>query len=538
MTLDDALFLVQRGVTKCRCKGSDLKSKLQVGDKLLVQRNNQRFHTWYGKPSHRDKAYYTRRVRFNNQCFPNDAGDINQHTDQSGEVNLSYWWGCGGPSPIREFRNIRNKNVSGFVDLDGQAFPLQNNPDVLLGSICRITSDAGWSSWHEIEFNGGSNGLGFKTQYTNDANRERTDLKVEGVENTYKPVNGEILTFDFFNPAATSDSFPDIQDDDLLLAWDGTKNRHVTGTNFKTLLIPQPPPGSVAVGITYTNPNLSGDSQLSGVDAFYWINSDGKYIKDETKTGDVILNQSEVVNYVGFAYWAEDPSAFGFLPAGSDFRVDTLEITSWTNTTSLTDSSKFGYRAKASVSLSGLENLDTTNWNSLAYLFTITSAKRIDWSGAVNWNTSNVTSLRYLFKGGGTNSDIADLSHLDWTSVEDANSLFSAPYDGIPRWIEKIQWGPGLSDLVNVAGGTVLAEDTDLCGDGQGDLDLRGWCVSGISSKPDRFFYYDPSDVHSIFSTVKQPLWGECPITIEDFPFPTDKVVLDFRVIDKLDIGE
>ena len=33
-----------------------------------------------------------------------------------------------------------------------------------------------------------------------------------------------------------------IQDSDLLLAWDGTNNRRVTGANFKTLFIPPVPP--------------------------------------------------------------------------------------------------------------------------------------------------------------------------------------------------------------------------------------------------------------------------------------------------------
>ena len=83
-----------------------------------------------------------------------------------------------------------------FVDLDGEDFPASEKQTLISdGSICRITSDAGWSSWHEIDFKGANDGLGFKTLYTNDAgDRERTDLKVEGVQNTYKPANGEILT--------------------------------------------------------------------------------------------------------------------------------------------------------------------------------------------------------------------------------------------------------------------------------------------------------------------------------------------------------
>jgi hypothetical protein len=234
MSLDDALFLVDRGGTNYSCQGQNLADRLQVGDKLLVQRNDQRFYTWFGKPSSADTPYLTRRCRFDSQCYDNGSGGSN-HTDQPGEINLSYWWGCGGPSPIREWRNFRNNNAAGFVDLDGAAFPLQNNPDVLLGSVCRITSDAGWKSWHEITYTGGSDGLAFKPKYTNEAgDRERTDLQVEGVNNTYKPASGEILTFEFFDPEDI-EVFFDIQDDDLLLAWDGDENKSVTGAQFKSL---------------------------------------------------------------------------------------------------------------------------------------------------------------------------------------------------------------------------------------------------------------------------------------------------------------
>ena len=235
MSLDDALFLVDRGGTNYHSKGSDIADRIQVGDKVLVQRNDERFYTWYGKPGNGETPYATRRIRFNNQCFPNNAGDANdQHTDQPGELNLSYWWGCGGPSPIREWRNLRNKNVSTFVDLDGEDFKLQSQSLISEGSVCRITSDAGWKSWHEIKFLGANDGLGFKTQYTNDAGRERTDLKVEGVSNQYKPANGEILTFDFFDPADIT-PFPDIEDDDLLLVWENNQSKHVTGATFKGL---------------------------------------------------------------------------------------------------------------------------------------------------------------------------------------------------------------------------------------------------------------------------------------------------------------
>ena len=47
MSLDAAAFLVNRGGTNYFCQGQDLADRLQVGDKLLVQRNNQRFRPTY-----------------------------------------------------------------------------------------------------------------------------------------------------------------------------------------------------------------------------------------------------------------------------------------------------------------------------------------------------------------------------------------------------------------------------------------------------------------------------------------------------------
>ena len=47
MSLDAAAFLVNRGGTNYFCQGKDLADRLQVGDKVLVQRNGQRFTATY-----------------------------------------------------------------------------------------------------------------------------------------------------------------------------------------------------------------------------------------------------------------------------------------------------------------------------------------------------------------------------------------------------------------------------------------------------------------------------------------------------------
>ena len=127
---------------------------------------------------------------------------------------------------------------------------------------------------------------------------------------------------------------------------------------------------------------------------------------------------------------------------------------------------------------------------------------------------------------------------LDWTAVTDAGNFLYTPYDGVPRWIEKIKWGPGLTNLVGVGSGAFYGPDDDLCGDGKGDLDLRGWCVSNIASKPTRFFNPSPTNVDSTFNTIKYPLWGECPTPIESWVTPDSMVVLDVRLVDDLDEGD
>ena len=315
MSLDDALFLVDRGGTNYHSKGSDIGDRIQVGDKVLVQRNDQRFYTWYGKPSDSETPYATRRIRFNNQCYDDGNGGTTAHTDQPGEANLSYWYNCGGPSPLKEWRNIRNKNAASFVDLDGEDFNLLNQSLISEGSVCRITSDAGWRSWHEIQFKGGNDQIGFKPQYTNDDGRERTDLKVEGVTNNYKPANGEILTFDFFDPAGIN-VFPDIEADDLLLAWDGTANRRVTGQNFKGLFVKPKPPVTESEGFGiwpdrsayYYGSNIK--AMFTGMLPGYTLEDYLKYYKTTAKHGPssaIYLNTYEenLDGYYGAyaAYW-------------------------------------------------------------------------------------------------------------------------------------------------------------------------------------------------------------------------------------------
>ena len=47
MSLDNALFLVDRGGTNYRSKGSDIGSRMKSGDRVLVQRGTSRFKATY-----------------------------------------------------------------------------------------------------------------------------------------------------------------------------------------------------------------------------------------------------------------------------------------------------------------------------------------------------------------------------------------------------------------------------------------------------------------------------------------------------------
>lgn len=242
MTFDDALFLINRLGGNYSVKALDANDRMKSGDKVLVQRGTDHYHAWHGQPLTSDTPYYTRQMVYNPTCTtdPNDTQDPPKkyHTSADGEINLVYHWGCG-QYRLQEWRNIRNENMATLKDANGDDFPLRNNPDVKEGDICRITSDAGWKFWGAITFGEDQSGnfnMKFQTQYYRkndpDDDRERVDIKVEGVGSGHQPQAGELLTFDFFRP---ENPFAVIDDDDLLLAWDGTENRKVRGENFKLL---------------------------------------------------------------------------------------------------------------------------------------------------------------------------------------------------------------------------------------------------------------------------------------------------------------
>ena len=499
MSIKTASYLVQRGNDYYHVKGDHIADRIQSGDKLLVQRDDDHYHVWYGKPSDTDTPYVTRRCRFNNVC------DGDQHTDEPGEVNLSYWWGCGSPSPMHEWRNIRNKNVNSFVDLDGEPFALQKQTLISEDSVCRITSDAGWEFWGVIGFTGSGEGLAFKPQYTNDSGRERTDLKIVGVGKKHKPANGEILTFDFFK--ATSDPFPDMRPDDILIAQDNDgKHWQVSGANFKSLFAPpEPPPGSVAVAISYEFDSGPG-GRLEGVSKFFWLKSDGSFVEDPDLVGTVNLAEDDLRKWDGFAFWSEgeDLDDFTLFKDGADFKHD-MEFLPWTNTTALVNSGHFAVRAKKKVT--GLEHVDTTNWNILYLTF---YSSGFDLSGAEDWNTGNIEQIRSVFAGWTADSfNTGDLSNWDLSKV---NKLAGFDFmKALPRWLENWTFGPELVTASGIGVGTSRFIGDDLVGDGKGPLDLSGWDVRNIPTRPNSFLVPKNQSANVEFENVIYPIWGTYP---------------------------
>ena len=229
MSLNEALFLVDRAGSNYHCQGQDLYTRVRPTDKVLVQRGADHYIAWRSQPSASDTPYMTRRF---NYLVEVDGDGNRQHPDGDGKINLSLDFGTPGPYPTEEWRNLRNKQKN-LNDLDGEPFVLQNNPDVADGDIVRITEEGGpFAGWYEIE-NDTNSWVRFQEQYQREDGRTRTDISKTGPR---PPWDGTaVLRFDFFRPDPDQ-PFGTIRDDDLLLVWERNASRKVTGASFKELL--------------------------------------------------------------------------------------------------------------------------------------------------------------------------------------------------------------------------------------------------------------------------------------------------------------
>lgn len=226
MSLDNALFLVDREATNHRCKSEDLYDLVRPTDKFLVQRGSDHYVAWRTQPSASDTPYMTRRF---NYLVEEDGDGNKQHPDGDGKINLTLYFGTPGPYPTNEWANLRNKQMN-LNDLDGKPFILQNNPDVASGDIVHITEEGGpFEGWYEIQADV-NEWIKFKEQYQREDGRPRTDISRTGPR---PPWDGTaVLKFDFYRD---NKPFSAVEDDDLLLVWKDNQSKHVTGATFKTL---------------------------------------------------------------------------------------------------------------------------------------------------------------------------------------------------------------------------------------------------------------------------------------------------------------
>lgn len=240
MSLDDALFLVDRRRKLHHVKGSEISNKIRSGDRILIHRGDERFHAWCGQLEPNASPFVSYRLyyfvsRGTGPINPDTGNPTNEHPDGDRLINLSLYYGSAGPYKTYEWRNFRNKQNT-ILDIDGKTFDIVNNKDIENGDICHITEEGGsFEGWYSVAVDTNKI-LKFDVQYYKEENpnkgRERTDIKTSGPR---PPHNGSaILRFDFYRPGDFP--FGTIQDNDIILANDDQGGvRHVKGSKFKNL---------------------------------------------------------------------------------------------------------------------------------------------------------------------------------------------------------------------------------------------------------------------------------------------------------------
>lgn len=257
MSLDEAIFLVERLKTTHHVKGQDISTKIKSGDRILVQRDDHRFHAWSGQQDFSESPLFSFRFYYEvgiDTGPPNNQGNpTNGQPTGDGKVNLSLYFENGGPYPTNEWRNIRNTQNT-INDLDGKEFRLRDNRDLENGDIVRITEEGGdYVGFYSIKKDGNEYVL-FDTQYTRNDGRLRTDIKRSTDK---RPVHNSnvVLRFDIFRPGDFP--FGTIQSTDLILANDDQGELcHATGSKFESLFLPPP--------FVVTKPVIAYDGETNG----------------------------------------------------------------------------------------------------------------------------------------------------------------------------------------------------------------------------------------------------------------------------------
>ena len=534
MSVYEALFLVDRGGVNHQISGARAHDTVQALDQVLVQRGDTVYRATYKKPL---LPQFTRRFTYTRE-YDSVQGKY-LHPKGDGVINFGHDFGTAGDFPAQEWINVRNRDAE-FKDLDGQPFEIKDSTRVKVGDSVHIEDEGGdFEAWYIV---GETDGwMKFKVQNVVNG---RNNSNVGDVIGTKPSVDdGATLKISFHREQYAG--WYGIDDDDLIAVWEDNKTKHIKGDLFKDLF-PVAPSGSVSIAYTYDKALLTDDDTrkalFDGVSKFFWIEADGSWRLDPTKTGSIEIKYDELSQHEGIAYWGTNPDEFKFL-ANETVYTD-VHFLPWCNTTKWVLSNDFCRGANLGYvhdfdtdgvyhSITGLQYIDTTKWTSLRNLFYSTPMQNVDWTGAATWNTSKVTNFSKVFRFGGTSAQCpVDLAAAwDFTKAEIA-SVFYSPKHGVPRWAERIQWGPDMpiNALKSAGGGYYYDPDKDLCEDGLGPLDLRGWCVANQPTRPNDFFVSSFNVNDSVFNNLIYPLWGTCATKIEEFDFPAGKVIIDMRI--------
>lgn len=233
MSLDTALFLVDRGGVNHHVTGANAYTVMQPGDRVLVQRGADIFQTWHSKPPATETPYMTRRFTYTREF--DVAQDKYLHPKGDGVINFGHDFGTAGDFPADEWVNVRNRDAA-FNDLDGNPFELRDSTQTQENDLVRITHEGGdFECWYALE--DPADWMKFTIQRV-DAGRNNTNLSpIKGTKPNVD--DGAVLLMEFYRDPLPFDT---IADDDLLLAWENNQTKHVTGATFKPLFIPPLPP--------------------------------------------------------------------------------------------------------------------------------------------------------------------------------------------------------------------------------------------------------------------------------------------------------
>jgi hypothetical protein len=226
MSLDTALFIVERDRLNHHVSGANANSVMEHGDRVLVQRGDDIYTTWHSKPLPNELPYMTRRLTYTREY--DSAQGKYVHPSGDGKINLGYDFGTAGDYPAEEWRNVRNQQGS-FNDLDGQPFVIQGSTQYEKDDLVRITHEGGdLEAWYSLT---DANWMQFQEHYDDNGRPQANITPVEGTKPSVD--DGAILKFEFFKPSIHP--FEVIAADDLLVVWEDNQSKHVTGATFKSL---------------------------------------------------------------------------------------------------------------------------------------------------------------------------------------------------------------------------------------------------------------------------------------------------------------